>query len=197
MDVPGLENPAADASSRLTSRSLMDIENATRTRAFVVPLVENWDSPEGETIDEFLHVLEYSFSHDELWPQPYDHLYVSLRSGRSVGKGPDVDGDAEPSLKFDTEQAVEPEELEPLPSNDPLEDSHQSEAHLNDAGNEVPDMSTDADDLPDIHMDRPLRVTFGKELRYAPTLTEVIRCRRHRDGTLQPVPLTKIGRNTP
>ena len=30
--VPGLENPAADACSRLTSRQLMDIENPTRTR---------------------------------------------------------------------------------------------------------------------------------------------------------------------
>ena len=37
-------------------------------------------------------------------------------------------------------------------------------------------MSTDTDDLPDIDMDRPLRVTFGKELRYAPALTELIRC---------------------
>ena len=38
--VPRLENPAADACSRLTSRQLMDIENATRTQTFVVPLVE-------------------------------------------------------------------------------------------------------------------------------------------------------------
>ena len=76
--VPGLENPAADACSRLTSRQLMDIENAIRTRAFVIPLVENWASPEGEPVDEFLHVLEDSFSHNEVWPQPYDHLYVSL-----------------------------------------------------------------------------------------------------------------------
>ena len=94
----------------------MDIENATRTRAFVIPLVENWYSPEGEPVDEFLHVFEDSFSHDEVWPQPYDHLYVSLRSGRSVGKEPDVDEDAEPALQFDTEPAVGPEDLEPLPS---------------------------------------------------------------------------------
>ena len=73
--VAGLENPAADACCRLTSRQLMDIENATCTRAFVVPLVENWVSPEGEPVDEFLHVLEDSFSHDEEWPQPYNHLY--------------------------------------------------------------------------------------------------------------------------
>ena len=46
--VPGLENPAADACSRLTSRQLMDIENTTGTRAFVVPLVENRVSPERE-----------------------------------------------------------------------------------------------------------------------------------------------------
>ena len=39
--VPALENPAADTCSRLTSRQLMDIENATRTRPFVVPFVEN------------------------------------------------------------------------------------------------------------------------------------------------------------
>ena len=197
-DVPGLENPAADACSRLTSRRLMDIENATRTRAFVVPLVENWVSPEGEPVDEFLHVVEDSFSHDEVWPQPYDHLYVSLRSGRSVGKRPDVDGDAEPAQQVNTEPAVEPEDLEPLPSNETLaEDSHQPGVHLDNPGNEVQDMSTDTNDLPNIDMDRPLRVTFGKEFQCALTLTELIRCRRHRDGTLQPVPLPKVGRNTP
>ena len=190
----------------------MDIENATRTRAFVIPLVENWASPEGEPIDEFLHVLEDSFWHDEVWPQPYDHLYVSLRSGRSVGKEPDADEHAEPALQFDTEPAVEPEYLEPLPSNatavEPedlgpvpsdeimAEDPHQPEVHLDDAGNE-PDMPADTDDLPDVSIDRPLRVTFGKELRYAPTLAELIRCQRHRDGTLQSVPLPKVGPNTP
>ena len=94
----------------------MDIENATRTRAFVIPLVENWASPEGEPVDEFLHVLEDSFSHDEPWPQPYDHLYVSLRSGRSVRKEPDANEHAEPALLFNTEPAVKPEDLEPLPS---------------------------------------------------------------------------------
>ena len=57
-------------------------------------------------------------------------------------------------------------------------------------------MSTNTDDLPKIDMDCPLRVTFGKVLRYAPTLTELIRSRRHRDGTLQPVPLRKLGPNT-
>ena len=143
----------------------MDIENATCTRAFVVPLVENWVSPEGEPVDEFLHVLEESFSHDEVWLQPYDHLYVSLRSLRSVGKGPDVDGDAEPALQVYTEPAIEPEEPEPLPSDETLaEDSHQPTVHLEDAGNEPPDMSTDTDDLPDVDMDRLLRVTFGKEI---------------------------------
>ena len=115
--VPGLQNPAADASSRLTSRQLMDIENATRTRAFVVPLVENWVSPEVEPVDEFLHVLEDLFLHDEVWPQPYNDLYVLLRSGRSVGMEPNVGDDAEPALKFDTEPAVEPDDLKPLPSN--------------------------------------------------------------------------------
>ena len=210
--VPGLKNPAADACSRLTSQQLMDIENATRTRAFVIPLVENWVSPEGEPFDEFLHVLEGSFSHDEVWPQPYDHLYVSLRSGRYVGKELDADEHAEPALQFDTEAAVEPEDLEPLPANattvepedlEPVpsdeilaEDSHQPNMHLDDAGNE-PDMPAYTDDLGDVSMDRPLRVTFGKELRYAPTMAELICCRHHRDRTLQSVPLPKVGPNTP
>ena len=190
----------------------MDIEHATRTRAFVIPLVENWASPEGSPVDEFLHVLEDSFSHDEVWPQPHDHLYVSLRSGRSMGKEPDVDEHAGPALQFDTAPAVqpedleslpsnatamEPEDLEPVPSNEILaEASHQPEAHFDDAGNE-PDMPADTDDLPDVGMDRPLRVTFGEELPYAPTLAELIRCGRHRDGTLQSVPLPKVGPNTP
>ena len=211
-DVPGLENPAADACSRLTLRQLMDIKNATRTLAFVVPLVENWVSPEGEPVDEFLHGLDDSFSYDEVWPQPCEHLYVSLRSGRSARKEPDVDEDAEPAFQFDTEPAIEPDDLEPLPSNEtavepedlePLpskeiltENSHQPEVHLDDAGNE-PDTSTDTDDLPDIDMNCPLRVTFGKERRCAPTLTELFRCRRHRDGTLQSVPLPQGGPNTP
>ena len=192
----------------------MDIKNATRTRAFVIPLVENWASLKGEPVDEFLHVLEDSFSHDEVWPQPYNHLYVSLRSGRSVGKEPDADELAEQPPQFDTEPSVEPEELEPLPSNattvepedlglEPVpsdeimaEDSHQPDMHLDDAGNE-PDMPADSDDLRDVSMDRPLRVTFGNELPYAPTMAELIRCRRHRDGTLQSVPLPKGGSNTP
>ena len=210
--VPGVENPAAGACSRLTSLQLMDIENATRTRAFVIPLLQNCASLEGEPVDELLHVLEDSFSRDEVWPQPNDHLYVSLRSGPSVGKEPDVDEHAEPALQFNTEPAVEPEDLEPLPSNatavaaedlEPVpsneilaEDSHQPQVHLYDAGNE-PDMPADTDNLPDVGMDRPLRVTFGKVLRCAPTLAELIRCRRHRDGTLQSVPLPKVGPNTP
>ena len=190
----------------------MDMEGATRTRAFVISLVENWASPEGEPVDEFLHVLEDLFSHDEVWPQPYDHLYVSLRSGRSVGREPDVDDHAEPALQFNTEPAVEPvgleplpskataiepEDLEPVPSNEILaEHSHQPGVHLDDARNE-PDMPADTDDLSSVGMDRPLRVTFGKELRYAPTLAELIRCLHHRDGTLRSVPLPKVGPNTP
>ena len=186
--VRGLENPAADACSRRTSRQLMDIENATRTRAFAIPLVEDWPSPEGEPVDEFLHVLEDWFSHDEVWPQPYNHLYVSLRSGRSVGKDLDADELAEPALQFDT-SVVEPEDLEPLPSSattaepedlglEPAssdeimaENSHQPDMHLDEAGNE-PDTSTDTDDLPDVSIDRPLRVTFGNELQYPPTMTD-------------------------
>ena len=212
--VPGLENPAADACSRPTSQQLVDIENDTRTRAFGIPLADNLASPEGEPVDEFLHVLEDSFSHDEVWLQPYNHLYVSVRSGRSVGKGPDADDHAEPALQFDTEPAVEPEDLEPLPSDattvgpedlrlEPVpsdeimaEDSHQPDMHLDDAGNE-PHTPADTDDLPDVSMERPLRVTFGNEPRYAPTMAELIRCRRHRDGTLQSVPLPKVGSNTP
>ena len=215
--VPGLENPAADACSRLTSRQLMDIENATRTRAFAIPLVEDWASPEGDPVNEFLHVLEDPSSHDEVWPQPYDHLYVSLRSGRSVGKDPDADELAEPAAepapKCD-ETAVGPEDLEPLPSSattaepedlglEPAqsdeimaENSDQPDMHLDEASNE-PDTSTDTDDLPDVSIDPPLRVTFGNELRYAPTMAELIRCRRHRDGTLQSVPLPKVWSNTP
>ena len=132
--VPGLENPAADACSRLISQQLMDIKNATRTRAFVIPLGENWTSPEAEPVDEFLHVLEDSFSHDEVWPQPYDRLYVSLQSGRSVGKEPDADEHAEPALQFHTE---------PVPSDEILaEDSYQPDIHLDDAGNE-PDMQVE------------------------------------------------------
>ena len=171
--VPGLENPAADACSRLTSRQLMDIENATRTPAFAIPLVKDWASPEGEPVDEFLHVLEDSFSHDEVWPQPYDHLYVSLRSGRSVGKDLDADELAEPAPQSDTEPAVQPEDLEllplsattaepedlglePAPSDEIMaENSHQPDMHLDEAGNE-PDTSTDTDDLPDVSIDRPL-----------------------------------------
>ena len=128
-----------------------------------------------------------------------------------MGKEPDVDEDAGPALQVDTqpavgpadletlpsnETAVKPEDQEPLPSNEILaEDSHHPEVHLDDAGNE-PDMPTDTDDLPDIDMDRPLRVTFGKELRYAPTLAELIHCRLHRDGELQSVPVPKVGPNT-
>ena len=211
--VPGLENPAVDACSRLTSQQLTDIENATRTRAFAIPLVKDWASREGEPVHEFLPVLEDSFSHEEVWPRPYDHLYVSLRSGRSVGKDPDAEELAEPAPQFDTEPAIEPEDLEPLPSTTTVEpetlglepvpldeimadDSHQPDMRLDEAANE-PDTPADTDDLPDVSMDRPLRVTFGNELRYAPTMAELIGCRRHRDGTLQSVPLPKVGSNTP
>ena len=37
-----------------------------------------------------------------------------------MGKEPDVDSDSEPALQFDTEPAVEPEELEPLPLDEAL-----------------------------------------------------------------------------
>ena len=98
-----------------------------------------------------------------------------------MGKEPDADKHAEPALQFDTEPAVEPEDLEPLPSDattvepedlglEPVpsaeimvEDSHPPDMHLDDAGNEA-DTPADSDDLPDVSMDRPLRVTFGNEL---------------------------------
>ena len=129
-----------------------------------------------------------------------------------MGKEHDPEEHAEPALQFDTEPAVEPEDLEPLPSNatsvepedlEPVpldeilaEDSQQPDMHLDDAANE-PDIPADTDNLPDVSMDRPLRVTFRKELGCAPTMAELIRCRRHRDGTLQSVPLPKVRRNTP
>ena len=82
-----------------------------------------------------------------------------------MGKERDVDGDAEPALQSDTQPAVKQEELKPLPSNEALaEDSHQSTVHFDNAGNEVSDMWTDTDNLPDMDMDRFLRVTFGNEL---------------------------------
>ena len=131
-----------------------------------------------------------------------------------MGKEPHAGELAEPAPQLDTEPAVEPEELEPLPSDattvepedlglEPVpsdeimaEDSHQPDMHLDDAGNE-PDTPADTNDLPDVSMDRPLRVTFGNQNRYAPITAELIRCRRHRDGTLQSVPLPKVGSNTP
>ena len=131
-----------------------------------------------------------------------------------MGKDLDADELAEPAPQTYTEPAVGPEDLELLPSSattaepedqglEPApsdeimaENSHQPDMHLDEAGNE-PDTSTDTDDLPDVSIDRPLRVTFGNELRYAPTMAELIRCRRHRDGTLQSVPLPKVGSNTP
>ena len=131
-----------------------------------------------------------------------------------MGKEPNADERAEPGPQFDSEPAVQTEELEPLPSDattvEPedlgletvpsdetmAEDSHRPDMHLDDAGNE-PDMPADSDDLPDISMDRPLRVTFGNELRCAPTMAGLIHCRHNRDSTLQSVPLPKVGSNTP
>ena len=90
-----------------------------------------------------------------------------------MGKDPDADELAEPAPQFDTEPAIEPEDLEPLPSDattvepedlglEPApsdeimaEDSYQPDMHLDEAGNE-PDTPADTDDLPDVTMDRPL-----------------------------------------
>ena len=62
----------------------MAIENTAKHKPMVMPLVQNWVSPDREPDDDFLHRLEFHYSHDELWPHPYDHLYVSLRSGRTI-----------------------------------------------------------------------------------------------------------------
>ena len=151
-----------------------------------------------DSVDELLHVLEYSFLLGEVWRQPYDDLYMSPRSGRSAGKDSHVAINAGPALAFNTEPGVAPEELEPLPTDEaPAADSHKPASHLDDAGNEVPDKLTDTDDLPGVDIDRPLLVTFGKELRYAPTLREVTCCRRHGDGTLQSISLPRVVSNMP
>ena len=69
------------------------------------------------------------------------------------------------------EAADESEELEWLAIHEvAIEDLHEPARRLDDAGNEIPDQSADPDDLPKVDMDHHLRVTFGKELRYAPTL---------------------------
>ena len=103
----------------------------------------------------------------------------------------------QPSYSTQNQSSSRMTVLEEVPTDEALaKDSHEPAACLNDAGNDTTDMSTDTDALPDMDMDRPLRVTVGKELRYAPTLTELIPCGRHRDSTLQPVPLPKVGPNT-
>ena len=143
--VLGLENPAAD----------IDSEIATRTIPFMVPLVENCGSPEEESVDEFLHVLEDSFSYDEVWIQPYDLQYVLLRNAGSVGK--DVNADAGPAPQFDTEPADGPEELEPLSTDEVVtEDLREPAACLDNAGKKISDQSTDPDDAPKLDTDRPL-----------------------------------------
>ena len=63
-------------------------------------------------------------------------------------------------------------------------------------GNKLPDRSTELGDLPEADMEHPVGVSFGKELCYASTLTELIRCECHRNGSLQPVLLPKTGPNT-
>ena len=168
--VPGLENPAAHACSRLTPQHLMDVKSATCTRAFVVPLVENWVSSGGERVEEFLHVVEDSFSHKEVWPEPYDHLYMWLRTGRSVGQDPDVGIDAETAVQFNTEPVDEPEELESLPR---PRINTSSQARLDDAGNEIPGTSTDTDDLPEGDKHRPLSSYLWQRTSICPDLDRV------------------------
>ena len=90
-----------------------------------------------------------------------------------MGKDPDADEFADPAPQFDTEPAVEREDLEPLPSDattvgpedlglepapsdeNMAENSHKPDMHLDEAGN-VPDTPADTDDLPDVSMDCPL-----------------------------------------
>ena len=152
--VPALKNLVVDACSLLTSSQLMDIANAARTRPFVVPSVENWASPKREV--EFLLVLEDTFSHDEVWPQRYDHLYVSLRSGRSVGEDPHADDDSDPAPRCDNEPADRLEELEHFPTDEVPEDLDKPALRLNDAANELPHQSAEPDDVPETNTDRPL-----------------------------------------
>ena len=84
----------------------MDIENVTHTRPFVVPLAQNWISPEGKAVDKLLPVLENIFQLIEAWPRPYDHPYLLLRSEHSVGKDPNVGAEAGPVPQFNIEPAA-------------------------------------------------------------------------------------------
>ena len=61
-----------------------------------------------------------------------------------------------------------------MPADEVTADLHKPALRLDDAGNEVPDKSVSLDDLSETDMDRLLRVTFGKEHQYAPSLTELI-----------------------
>ena len=62
-----------------------------------------------------------------------------------------------------------------MPADEVTTDLHKPALCMDDACNEVPDKSVDLDDLSETDMNRLLRVTFGKEHRYAPSLTELIR----------------------
>ena len=77
------------------------------------------------------------------------------------------------------------------------EDLHEPATHLDNAGNDIPDQSVQPDDLPEMDMERPIQVSFSKEHRCALALMQLIRRPRYGDGTLQPVPLPKVGPNTP
>ena len=78
-----------------------------------------------------------------------------------------------------------------------VQDLHEPATCLDDAGNEISNQSANPDDLPEVDTDRPLPVTFGNKLRYAPTLTNLTGFPRHGDRTLQPLPLPKVGPNKP
>ena len=125
-------------------------------------------------------------------------MYVSLQIGHSVGEDPDADTDTRPAAQSDTEQADEPEELKPLPTNEvATEDLHQPTTHPDNASNKSTDQSVDPDDLFEVDIDCPLPVTSGKKHPYPATLMDLIGCRCHQEGTLQLVPFPKVGLNTP
>ena len=93
-----------------------------------------------------------------------------------MGKDPNADTDTGPAPQFDTEPANELGELKPWPIDEVVtEDLHKPATHLEDTGNDKAKQSVEPDDLPEVDMDHPRRVIFGKELRGALTLLEVCR----------------------
>ena len=50
------------------------------------------------------------------------------------------------------------------------QDLEEPASHLREVGNEIPDQTVHPDDLPEVDIESPLRVTFGKRLQYSATL---------------------------